>query len=204
MEQYAAIFQAIGKLEDMLVIRRPAADAIRTIMLTGARRGEISKLLFRHLDLKHSRAVLARKEHKTGKKTSKPRIIEFPPAVLEIIARQPEGKPDDFVFKPSHGKGPISLNKPWRLIREEAKISDEIVLHSLRHSLATLMAMSGHQAPDIMVILGHRDIRTSQKYIHMVEQQRKRLAEKAASGISAAMMGGQSGEIIEITTRGKK
>lgn len=204
MEQYAEIFRAIDHLENIHQIRRAAADAIRVIMLTGARRGEIIKLRNRHLELKSGRAVLTRTEHKTGKKTSKPRIIELPTTAQAVIARQPEGGPDDLVFQPAHGEGPISLNKPWRMIRAEAKLPENIVLHTLRHSLATIMAMSGHQAPDIMVVLGHRDLRTSQRYIHMVEAQRSRLAEKAASGISAAMTGEAAGEISEIQNRGKK
>jgi integrase len=201
MEQYAEIFRAIDHLENIHQIRRPAADAVRVIMLTGARRGEIIRLRFRQLDLKNARAILDRRSHKTGKKTGKPRIIELPTTAQAVIARQPEREPDDFVFQPAHGKGPISLNKPWRVIRAEAKLPVNIVLHSLRHSLATLMAMSGHQAPDIMAILGHRDIRTSQKYIHIAEAQKRRLAEKATSGISAAMIGNAGGEVVDLKTK---
>jgi integrase len=199
MEQYSAIFATITTLENTAQVRRPAADAIRVIMLTGARRGEIAGLRNRHLNLKKGIATLDRKEHKTGRKTSKPRIIELPPAALEIIARQPAGKPDDYVFQPAYGEGPLSLNKPWRLIRETAGVGHEIVLHTMRHSLATLMAMTGHQAPDIAAILGHRDIKTSQKYIHLAEQHKKKLAERASAGISAALTGAASGKIVEIS-----
>lgn len=206
MEQYSAIFDAINKLENLQRIRRPAADAIRVIILTGARRGEIARLRNRHLELKKARAVLDRKEHKTGRKTSKPRIIELPTAAQEIIERQPAGEPEDFVFRPSYGEGPLSLNKPWRMIRAEAGVGDEIVLHTMRHSLASLMAMTGHQAPDIAAILGHRDIKTSQKYIHLAEQHKKKLAEKASAGIAAALTGAKPGAVVGIKrkTRGNR
>jgi Phage integrase family len=41
-----------------------------------------------------------------------------------------------------------------------------IGLHGLRHSLATLLAVSGAQAPEIMVSLGHRQMSTTTRYLH--------------------------------------
>lgn len=202
MNQYEAIFQTIERMENTLQIRRPVADAIRLITLTGARRGEIAGLRWRHVDLKTGNIVIPKEEHKT-RKTHKPRIIGLDPMAQAIIARQPEGGPDDFVFKPAYGKGPINLNKPWRKVRNEAGLTNDIVLHSFRHSLATSMAMSNYQAAQISAVLGHRDIRTSQKYIHIVEQQRARLAERAAAGISAAMSGNKSADVVSLK-RGKQ
>jgi hypothetical protein len=49
--EYAMLFRALADLEHEHGITRPAADALRTIALTGARRGEILGLRGRHLDL---------------------------------------------------------------------------------------------------------------------------------------------------------
>jgi site-specific recombinase XerD len=75
------------------------------------------------------------------------------------------------------------------------------VLHSLRHSLATSMAVSGAQAPEIMAVLGHKDLATSQKYIHMAKDMRAQIAEKAAAGISAAMTGFKPAEVVKLSER---
>jgi H+/Cl- antiporter ClcA len=38
-----------------------------------------------------------------------------------------------------------------------------------------------------MAVMGHKNLATSQRYIHMAEDRRSELAEAAAAGISAAM-----------------
>ncbi len=203
-EDYTRLFETIQKLEDTLQIKRPAADAIRVIALTGARRGEIAGLRWRHVDTKKGVIVLPRGEHKTGKKTGEARVIGLPAAAQAIIARQPEGELDDFVFEPSRGEGAISLAKPWRKIRTTAGLRADLGLHGLRHSLATHMALSGSQAAQIMAVLGHANIGTSQKYIHIAQDMRAQLAETAAAGISAALTGATPAPVETLKPHGKR
>jgi integrase len=137
--EYARLFSALATMEGELRLRPAVADAIRVIALTGARLGEIRHLRWRDVQLKNGRIVLERKQHKTGHKTGKPRIINLPAAVQEIIARQPEGEPSDYVFRPSKGAGAISVQKPWTAVRAEAGLA--MGTHGLRHSMATLLAV---------------------------------------------------------------
>src|SRR5258707_1098823 len=81
-----------------------------------------------------------------------------PAAAQAIIARQPEGTPEDLVFAPASGEGVISLSKPWAEVRAEAKLPEGIGLHGLRHSLASHMAMGGAAAAEIMTALGHTQL----------------------------------------------
>lgn len=186
-DDYARLFRTIEVMANEKRIRDEVADCIRVIALTGARRGEIAGLRWRHVDSKAGTIVLPPKAHKTGRKTGKPRIIGLPAAARAIIARQPAGEPDDFVFKPARGEGMLSLSKPWRTIRAEAQLPEGIGLHGLRHSLASHMAMEGAQAAEIMTTLGHAQLSTAQKYIHWAQDARAELAEKAAAHISAAL-----------------
>ena len=139
--------------------------------------------------------------HKTGKKTGKPRQIGLPAAAQALIARQPQGEADAFVFAPAKGEGPLNLSKPWTKIRAEAELPDGIGLHALRHSLASHMAMQGAQANQIMTVLGHRNITTSQKYVHWASEARQTLAESAASvalaGL-AASTGNARAEVVSV------
>lgn len=202
-DEYKNLFETIDTLENEHRIRTQVADAIRVIALTGARRGEIAGLRWRHVDLKKGVIVLPLKEHKTGQKTQENRIIGLPTAAQALITKQPKGEQDSLVFKPSSGNNPISLSKPWRLIRQEAGLNTNIGLHGLRHALASQMAIAGAEAAQIMVVMGHRNITTSQRYIHIAQDARADLAEKAAAGISAALSGGESGKIVKIK-EGKK
>jgi len=189
-EQYKSLFSTLKKMETEKRIREPVADAIRLIALTGARRGEITGALWSHVDLKVGTITLPPNAHKTGRKTGKKRAINLPSAAREVIARQIKRKDDDYVFQPAKGKGPVALSKPWRSVREEAELPEGIGLHGLRHSLASLLALDGAQAAEIMTVLGHRNITTSQKYVHFAENARSNLAERAAApalaGLAAA------------------
>jgi integrase len=184
-EGYGRLFATLAKMEAERRLRPTIADAVRLIAMTGARRGEIVGLRWRHVDLKGGRIVL--QAHKTGRKTGKPRVIALPAAAQLIVAAQPEGGPDAFVFSPSKGNGPVSLAKPWRAIHATAGLPEGFGLHGLRHSLATLLAVGGAQAAEIMTSLGHRQMSTTTRYLHFADTARAALAERAAAPALAAM-----------------
>ncbi len=188
-EVYARLFGTVEKMENEKRIRPAVADAIRLIALTGARRGEASRLIWAWVDMKARQIVLPPKSHKTGHKTGKARIIALPAAALEIIARQPAGEPEDYVFKPAKGRGPLALAKPWEKVRQEAELPQNIGLHGLRHSVGSHMAMNGASLNEIMEILGHRQASTSMRYIHFAEKARSTLGERAASVAVAGLKG---------------
>lgn len=186
---YGRLFQTLDRMEAEKRIRQSVADAIRLIALTGARRGEVTGMKWTHVDLKAGLVTLPPSGHKTGRKTGKPRVIGLPAAAQAIIARQAEGEPDDFVFSPAKGDGPVVLSKVWTKVREEAELPAGIGLHGLRHSLASHMAMQGAQASEIMTALGHRSITTSAKYVHWAQDARQAVSEKAAAVALAGMAG---------------
>jgi len=202
-DQYAELFRTIQRMEDEQRIRSQVADAVRVIALTGARRSEITALRWQHVDLKAGVLTLPPTSHKTGRKTGKPRVIGLPSAAQAIIAAQADGKPEDYVFTPAKGEGPLALAKPWRMIRQEAGLPEGIGLHGLRHSLASHMAMQGAQAAEIMTALGHRQLATAQKYVHWAQDKRAALAEDAAAHITAAMGGVQRSVITRDAVKSK-
>lgn len=202
-KQYETLFKALDKLEEQRQIRQPVADAIRVIALTGARRGEVAGLQWRHVDLKRGLLILPPSQHKTGGRTGKPREIALPAAAQAIVARQENGKPDDLVFAPAKGEGAISLSKPWRLVREAAKLPEDVGLHGLRHALASTMALQGAQAAEIMAALGHRQLSTAQRYVHFAQDARVALLDRHTAGIAAAMKPGKkkSAKVTQLKRR---
>ena len=197
---YENLFRTLQRMEDELRIRRPAADAIRLIALTGCRRGEAAGLRWRHVE--RNRIVFPPREHKAGKRTGKPRIIALPAAAQAIIASQPEAGPDDFVFTPARGEGgAIELTHVWDKVRAEAKLPAKVTLHGLRHSTASHMAMSGAEAAQIMAALGHHQLSTVQRYIHFAKDARTALAETAAATALAGMAAAASkpkGKVVRL------
>ena len=70
----------------------------------------------------------------------------------------PRAPPTTLSFRRQGMAARLSLAKPWAAIRSEAALPEGIGLHGLRHSLATLLAVGGAQAAEIMTSLGHRQI----------------------------------------------
>jgi integrase len=202
---YARLFQTLARMEGEGRLRSAVAGAIRLIALTGCRRGEVAGLRWSYVDLKRGLVTLPPASHKAGKRTGKPRVIGLPTAAQAVIARQPAGGRDDFVFAPTKGDGALSLSKAWARVRLEAELPEGIGLHGLRHSLASHMAMAGAGSSEIMTALGHSALATSQKYIHWAKDARQSLAERAASvalaGL-AASRGEAKAEVVKL--RGKR
>jgi integrase len=193
-DDYARLFATLQRMQDEKRIRDAAADAIRVIALTGARRGEVAGLRWRWVDLKAGQIVLPPKAHKTGHKSGKPRIIAMPAEAQAIIARQPAGEPDDYVFRPAKGEGgAISLGHVWTKVRAEAGLPADLGLHGLRHSIATHLAMAGASAVELMESLGHKQVATTLRYIHFAENARTALAERAAA-VALAGLNGHEGK----------
>lgn len=185
---YRRVFEALAALEAEKKIRPATAAAICVIALTGARRGEIGGLRWRHVDLKSGVITLPPTEHKTGRRTGRPRTIGLPRAARVIIKRQPQGEPDDHVFLSAAGpKAAIHLSGPWRVVRERAKLPPGVGLHVLRHSIASHFAVTGGEAGQIMALLGHSQMTTASRYLHFEEDAHATLAERAARMITSAM-----------------
>jgi integrase len=203
---YARLFATLARMETERRLRPAVADAVRIIALTGARRGEVLGLRWRHVDMQGGCIVLPKGAHKTGHKTGKPRIISLPAAAQAIVARQPEGDPNDYVFR-TRNNGPVTLAEPWRRIRAEAGLPANIGLHGLRHSLGTAFAVAGAQAPEIMTLLGHRSITPSHKYIHFANAARAAVAERAAApalAALAAVAGAPKAEVVALPKTARK
>lgn len=200
-DDYRRLFEALDTMQRNSAIRADVADIIRLIALTGARRGEITGLEWGEVDFEKRLICIPPGRHKTGKRTNAPRVIGLPSRAIDILAQKTPGAKTDLVFPPlrtdetgrrypSSRKGApprIDVTTPWRQVREKAKLPNGIGLHGLRHSLASHMAMNGAQAAEIMTALGHRKLATAQRYIHVAEDARAELAERAANFISDAM-----------------
>jgi integrase len=198
-EDYARMFAALARLEAERAVAMPAADALRLIALTGARRGEITGLKWRNVDLTNGRIILQLHEHKTGHAASKPKIIPLPAMALEILAAMTPGESDELVVRSARKGARIDLKKAWERVKGAAGLPTGLTIHGFRHSIASHLAMGGASGPEIQAAMGHASIKTSVRYIHFAEARRNELAERAASVATAglaASRGRAAGEVV--------
>jgi integrase len=160
------------------------AAAIKLLVFTGARLGEVLGLQWQWIDFERGEARLP--DSKTGAKT-----LHLPPPALEALAALPRvaGNPHVIVGgKP--GAALVNLEKPWRAIRKKAELED-VRIHDLRHSFASIAASGGMGLPIIGKMLGHTQAQTTQRYAHLASDPVKAAAASVAGKIAAAMGGGK-------------
>ena len=163
--------------------RRPQADIIRRLLLTGCRRGEIVNL--RRSEIRDGMLALA--DAKTG-----PRTVPLNSQARAILDRQPEtGSP--FVFpSPRDPTRPRCSNLGlWDRVRCEAGIED-CRLHDLRHTMASHAIMNGVPVPVVSRLLGHTDVQMTLRYAHLADRDIEAAAERVGQAVSAIMTGSRT------------
>ncbi|MYE02486.1 MAG: tyrosine-type recombinase/integrase [Alphaproteobacteria bacterium] len=148
--------------------------SIRLLLLTGCCRGEI--LTLRWLDYREGNLFL--RDSKTGPRTVW--LSEPARAVLDGLERE-----GGWVFPASRGDRPRSaswLNCFWFTVRAEAELED-VRLHDLRHTVASLALRRGETVLAIGRLLGHRRAETTLKYIHLADA----IVREAAETVGTAL-----------------
>ncbi|MBO1225043.1 MAG: site-specific integrase [Candidatus Scalindua sediminis] len=132
---------------------------------TGLRQDEL-------LSLEWSRANLFRKTILIQKtKNDKPKTIPLNQIAMDVLEQKSKEKvrilKGDFVFISSHGSkiDRHNLRRAFNNAREKAGIKD-FKFHDLRHTFATRLAQKGVDLYMISKLLGHKDIRMTQRYAH--------------------------------------
>lgn len=192
--ELARLADALAEAEREVDGVPPTVAAIRLLLFTGARLSEIITLEWAHVDFE--RACLRLPDSKTGAK-----IIQLNApalAVLDAIERH-DGNPHVIV---GHKRGAhlVNMQKPWRVIRRAAKLED-VRLHDLRHSYASVGASAGLGLPMIGALLGHREAATTQRYAHLADDPLRRANDAIGAWIEAAMKGEERGEVVELPNR---
>lgn len=166
------LLATLGRMEARKAIPASHASILRLLLFTGARKSEITALLWPEVDFERKQIRLPRHRSKTGERT----ITLSTPALAEL-ARLPQTS--SFVF-PSlkGGNGPtVGLHKTWRSVRTEAKL-EGVRIHDLRHSFASFAAADGESLLVIGKALGHRQTETTSRYAHLTDDPIQRLSER--------------------------
>ena len=181
----------ISRLSTALIecISQDAADAIRLLMLTGARRNEICGAKRSEFDL--AAATWSKPAGRIKQKAD--HYVPLGAAALEILARRQATADSEYVFPGRGGAGHLNIRSTWETVRKAAGLED-VRLHDLRHTFASILVSGGASLPLIGALLGHSDPRTTSRYSHLFLDPQRAAAEK----VGAFIIGGEPADVVPL------
>ena len=144
---------------------------VMTALHTGMRKGEILKLKWENIDLKHGFILLDRT--KNGERREIP-ISQTLKSVLQGIIRRLDVP---FVFYDTETGTPYrNVQRSFNSAMKRAKISD-FRFHDLRHTFASQLVMAGIDLTTIRELLGHKTLTMTLRYAHLAPSHKVKAME---------------------------
>ena len=131
------------------------------LILTGARKREVLDAKWEDIDfLRNSWRI-----HTT--KTGGARHIPLSEGATILLKRTPRLANSEWVFpNPNTGKPFENIFFSWDTARKNAQLQ-EVRIHDLRHSFASFVVNAGRSLYDVQHLLGHTQVKTTQRYAHL-------------------------------------
>jgi integrase len=150
-------------------------DICLLTVYTGLRAGEVFKLQWSDINFQNGTAFIR------DPKSSKNRHANLHPAVMDMLKTRKKLFGDTKYVFPSTKKGKInSVSKTIARVIKELGFNDGykdrrqiLTYHSLRHTTASWLIQKGESLYTVSKVLGHSDIRTTQRYAHLADEQVK-------------------------------
>ncbi len=186
--------------------RKASANAVRLLLLTGARRNEVLGANWDQFDLdtgvwtKPSSHTKQKKLHRVPLSAPARQLLVDMRAAAEKAAEKERRPPSCFLFPGADGEAQKELKHFWATICREANIAG-VRVHDLRHTYASVLASSGQTLPIIGQLLGHTNPHTTARYAHLFDDPLRKATETAASLIEAK---GPSAEVVRLQRHGAK
>jgi integrase len=199
-EEISALVKALDAYHD-----QQAANIIRLLLLTGARRGEVLTARWEQFDLE---AGVWTKPGATTKQKTEHRVPLSAPArqLLSNLAQKTmKAEPSPWVF-PSKATGePREVHRAWAKIRQAAGLTGakSVRIHDIRHSYASILASAGLSLPIIGQLLGHTQAATTHRYAHLFDDPLRAATERVGAIVDAGNGKKPAAEIVGITGRGR-
>lgn len=134
-------------------------------LYAGLRKMEILSLRPADIDPQHKQLIIGAHDTDTFRpKSRRERRIPIHGALWPYL--EPCG-PYYFPGEGAQHPHRIDFRNPWAETLAAAGITWGPTPHALRHTFGTLLARSGNSAWQIMMLMGHASVRTSERYIHL-------------------------------------
>lgn len=188
----------IARLSDALAAyqNKTVANALRFLLLTGARRGEVLAADWQQFDMENWVWIKPSAHTKTKREHRVP-LSAAAISVLKEQALATGGK--GYVFPGRlEGQALRELKRAWRVVTKAAGIGEFVPsasgygkvwkpsarIHDLRHTHASILASAGSSLAVIGAMLGHTQPGTTARYAHFYDEPLREAAEAVGRAVS--------------------
>jgi integrase len=152
-------------------------QAIRLIIYTGARRGEIENLCWEWVQ--PPRIMLP--DSKTG-----PKVLYLNSQAQAVIEAMPDRPISGPMYPALRPQGSINLTPAWAAIKHHAALPD-VRIHDLRHSFASIAIADGVSLVVIGKLLGHALAETTERYAHLADEAISDAAQRVSGSLARCL-----------------
>jgi integrase len=193
----------LQRLTEALAVHpnQTAANAVRLLLLTGARRGEVLSATWSQFDLESGVWV------KPSSSTKQQRIHRVPLSapvqqLLVEIRQTAKDEASPYLFPGRNGAPPDQIDSDWAALCKAAGLQS-VRLHDLRHTYASVLVSAGLSLPVIGALLGHSRPDTTARYAHLFDDPLRAATERAGAIITGTVES-SSAEIVPITDQARR
>jgi integrase len=155
-EETQRLFEAVLLSENTML-----RYIVPMLILTGARKHEVLEARWEDFDTDSHQWRIPKT------KSGKPRYVPLSDSVIELLEAIPRHEESEWIFtNPKTNKPYTRFYKSWDRARRIANLAD-VRIHDLRHSFASFLVNSGRSIYEVQKILGHSDVRVTQRYAHL-------------------------------------
>lgn len=176
--------RVLDQTERELIVKsirdRAFADYFAALSLTGCRPGEVAKVTAAEVNLDLGLWVLP--QHKTAKRTGKPRIVYLSPPALELTKQLCRERPTGPLFLNRCGKKWTrnAIRCRFRRLRERHPELAGVVAYTVRSTFATDALEAGVPDASVAALLGHTNTDTLHKFYARLSRRVNHLRDAAA------------------------
>jgi integrase len=171
-----------------------AANIVRLLLLTGARRGEAVAASWDQFDLENG--IWTKPGATTKQKTD--HIVPLSAPARRLLAELHKARDHSGYLFPGRLGHRREIKDSWTAICKAASI-EGLRVHDLRHSFASTLADAGFSLPIIGALLGHTQPVTTSRYAHLQDDPLRAATERAG----AILSGQPSAKIVPLPGRGR-
>ncbi|TFW02466.1 site-specific integrase [Oxalobacteraceae bacterium OM1] len=173
-EEAAVLYDQLNRSENPML-----KYIVPMLLLTGARRREVMDARWDDVDFQR------RLWRIPVSKGGKARHVPLSDGAIRLLEQVPRLPDCCWIFpNPKTGKPFVSIFYAWNTARKHAGLAD-VRIHDLRHSFASFLINAGRSLYEVQKILGHTQVKTTQRYSHLAHETLVDAANAAVNSLGA-------------------